>query len=112
MEEGSLESMPVVKDRFFNVNPIGCLAERKLPTRLAWPRNHAQTSSQISTTVSAMSMAAQAGAEGGTAWNQYVLADVGCHLSYFRTHATDSREHKLPLPIFTHRGHLDVTQRL
>jgi len=37
-----------------------------------------------------------ADAEGDTASNQYLMADIGCHLLCFRIHATEAREYKVP----------------
>jgi hypothetical protein len=86
----------------------GCLAERKLPTRYGHAimrRLHAD----LDDCLRRFMMAVQAEAEGDTASNQYMMADVGCHILCFRAHATDPTGYKLSDAIFTLRG--SVNQR-
>lgn len=52
-----------------------------------WPRNHAQTSAQISTSGFGSFMAIQAEAKGGTAWNQYMSG-----VTLVRPHPRDRSE--------------------
>jgi hypothetical protein len=90
-ESGRSSSLPAVNDRVSGKS-IGCLAERKLPTRHPWPRNHAHPSVHISTAALGAPRATQADAEGDTAPNQYMVPDVACHAWHFRSHATEGAD--------------------
>jgi hypothetical protein len=80
---GNFEACPQTsRTDLFNLHRLPRRTEAAEPS---WPRNHAQSGVQISSTSVVVLMASQADAEGNTASSQYMLADVGCHIVCFRT---------------------------